>query len=88
MAAKDNRKILAKFPSGRYALFPFREGLEEVLKSKQCTDVRIVRPPSLKTLERWMDDGICQTPVCGCRVEPDGGCTHGRPSWMMLLGYI
>ena len=29
---------------------------------------------------RWMYDGIAEA-VDGCRVEPDGYCPHGYPSW-------
>lgn len=44
--------------------------------------------PGVKTLERWMNDGGCKTPGCGCWVEPDGHCEHGNPSWLMALGWI
>lgn len=43
--------------------------------------------PSIARLERYSDDCICPTP-CGCRVEPDGTCEHGIPSWMMVVGVI
>jgi hypothetical protein len=46
-----------------------------------------VPSPSIRTLEKWSDDGICKTP-CGCRVEPDGHCSHGSPSWLLLLHFI
>jgi hypothetical protein len=45
------------------------------------------KTPSLKTLERWLDQGVCKTPVV-CRVEPDGICEHGKRSWLLILGYI
>ena len=45
------------------------------------------KPPSLKTIERWLDDGCCKTPD-GCAVEPDGICPHGEESWALILGYI
>lgn len=43
--------------------------------------------PTLATLERWIDDGICKTPS-GHRVEPDGHGPDGSPSWLLVLGYI
>lgn len=43
--------------------------------------------PSLKTLERWVYDGVAKA-TDGCRVEPDGTCPHGKPSWLLALGYI
>lgn len=49
---------------------------------------RIVRPvPSLDDLERWSEDGECET-TDGCVVEPDGRCEHGHPSWMLVLGFV
>ena len=43
--------------------------------------------PSLNTLERWMADGVAKA-TDGCRVEPDGHCPHGKPSWLLRLGLI
>jgi len=43
--------------------------------------------PCLKTLERWSSDCGCKS-LDGCWVEPDGTCEHGRPSWLLALGYI
>jgi len=44
-------------------------------------------PPSIKTMERWDNDGGCKTP-CGCWVEPDGNCEHGNDSWIRIMGFI
>ena len=38
-------------------------------------------------LERWISDCVCPA-LDGCRVETDGICQHGLPSWLMALGYI
>ena len=46
-----------------------------------------LKPPSLKTMERWLDDGVAKA-TDGCRVEPDGICPHGKPSWLIKLGFI
>jgi hypothetical protein len=43
--------------------------------------------PDLETLQEWMSDGGCEA-LDGCRVEPDGICEHGEPSWLLKLGYI
>jgi hypothetical protein len=48
---------------------------------------RLVKVPSVASLERYSDDGICPA-VDGCRVEPDGTCQHGYPSWLLVLGCI
>ena len=44
--------------------------------------------PSMARLERWSDDGVCPTVTGCCDVEPDGVCGHGKPSWIMALGYM
>jgi len=46
-----------------------------------------ITPPSYKKLEKWVFDGICETP-CKCIVEPDGECEHGNKSWLLLMGFI
>lgn len=46
-----------------------------------------VKQPSLAKLERMMNDGVVEA-TDGCRVEPDGHCPHGHPSWMLYLGFI
>lgn len=48
---------------------------------------RPTKQPSLKTLERWVDDGVAKA-IDGCRTEPDGHCQHGLPSWILKLGYM
>lgn len=48
------------------------------------------RPPKVprpKTLAKWMADGVAKA-TDGCRVEPDGTCPHGKPSWLLRLGLI
>jgi hypothetical protein len=45
------------------------------------------RRPSLRTMEKWMSDGVAKA-VDGCRVEPDGVCPHGSRSWLLELGLI
>ena len=44
--------------------------------------------PSVTTLMHWeTDHGHCQA-IDGCRVEPDGQCPHGYPSWLLAMGLI
>lgn len=45
------------------------------------------KPPSMATLEAWSNDCGCEA-IDGCWVEPDGTCEHGKPSWLLALGYI
>lgn len=48
-----------------------------------CTSPR----PDYETMCEWRDNGVCEA-VDGCRVEPDGVCEHGMPSWLLALGVI
>ena len=48
---------------------------------------KVNRPPSIKTMETWSSDCGCEA-TDGCWTEPDGYCDHGKPSWMLALGYI
>ena len=45
--------------------------------------------PDIETLIEWEAEGYCEA-ACphGCRVEPDGHCPHGNPSWLLKLGLI
>ena len=45
------------------------------------------KEPSIKTLERWSDEGVAKA-TDGCRVEPDGVCAHGAKSWLLVIGLI
>lgn len=45
------------------------------------------KPPSMATMQRWSNDGIAKA-TDGCKVEPDGTCPHGNPSWLLKLGYV
>lgn len=47
---------------------------------------RKLKEPSVQTMERWSNDGVAKA-LDGCRVEPDGTCPHGFPSWILYLGY-
>lgn len=45
------------------------------------------KEPSIKTLEKWLGDGVCEA-TDGCRVEIDGHCPHGCPSWFIELELV
>jgi hypothetical protein len=49
--------------------------------------IRCCKPPCISTLERWEEDGIGHA-IDGCRVEPDGDCEHGLPSWLKVMAFI
>lgn len=64
--------------SGRWA---------KMIPASEAKPTKSRKPPSLATLERWSNDGVAKA-VDGCRVEPDGICEHGSPSWLLKLGVI
>ncbi len=63
----------------------FDEYLSRISK-KGYSAVKTTKP-SLKTMEKWMDEGVIPA-IDGCRVEPDGWCPHGFPSKMIAMGII
>lgn len=46
-----------------------------------------IKPPGIRTLERWMFDGIAKT-YTGKRTEPDGTAEDGSASWLLVFGMI
>ena len=59
----------------------------KTLRDKGRDVQKIKAPPSVKTMERWMCDGVARA-TDGCRVEPDGNCVHGHRSWLLIMGVI
>ncbi len=45
------------------------------------------KPPSIKTMTKWMMSGVAKA-TDGCKVEPDGTCEHGKPSWLLKFGLV
>ncbi len=77
-------------------IYVYRDGSVRVLKpgvnleeylAKRPHALKCNKPPTLATLNRWVGDGVAKA-IDGCRVEPDGTCEHGCPSWLLALGYI
>ena len=54
---------------------------------KVAPSARVVKVPGIRSLERMSFDGIAKA-IDGCKVEPDGCCQHGFPSWLMVVGVI
>lgn len=48
---------------------------------------KVTKPPTLKTAQKWMDEGVAKA-TDGCKVEPDGTCSHGAKSWLLVLGVM
>lgn len=43
--------------------------------------------PTMNQLIKWAFDSVVDA-TDGCRVEPDGVCEHGHPSWILRMGLI
>lgn len=43
--------------------------------------------PSMAQVQEWVMDSVCDA-TDGCRVEPDGHCPDGHPSWLLVLGLV
>ena len=56
------------------------------IKNDPC-EASQAEQPDLDTLIAWEADGGCEA-VDGCWVEPDGTCSHGCSSWLLVLGFI
>jgi len=61
--------------------------LEQYQQKSAPTAIQVEKAPTTNTIGRWYREGYAKTP-CGCKVEPDGYCVHGRPSWMIILGWV
>lgn len=57
------------------------------LRDKGHSVMECKKPPTVSTLQKWSDDGTAKA-TDGCKVEPDGTCSHGHKSWLLVLGYI
>ena len=68
----------------------FDAGVTECPKCHRAAGERHVattKPPTMAKMEKWVSDGIAKA-TDGCRVEPDGECSHGHTSWIRVAGYI
>lgn len=56
----------------------------------QKAEERKLSPPSIDRLEKWMNEGGCETAcVHESFVEPDGHCPEcGAGSWLLVMGLI
>ena len=64
-----------------------KEGINFSDYKAKCPTAIRVNVPSIKTLEKWTYEGYCKTPD-GCIVEPDGSCSHGFDSWLLIMNLI
>lgn len=65
-----------------------KEGISlESYQLKRSDAFECGKMPDLEQLEEWESEGVCETPD-GCFTEPDGTCSHGLPSWLIIAGVI
>jgi hypothetical protein len=57
------------------------------LRQKGYTVEKCNKPPTIKTLEKWVSDGVAKA-TDGCKVELDGVCGHGCKSWPLVMGLV
>lgn len=62
------------------------DNISQIRNSKKWPEPE-TEEPSIDQLYEWMFDGVAEA-TDGCRVEPDGMCPHGHPSWMIRMGII
>ena len=61
-----------------------KEGISfEHYREKYPTAKKVKKPPTMNTLQKWVCDGVAKS-IDGCRVEPNGTCIHGYPSWLLV----
>lgn len=97
MSVRSNGVTLMRRPGGTWkvalrkkpeaTLESWMQGKADLVARLPAWQREVKELPSMETLERWHDDGICETPT-GERVEPDGTGTDGVPSWLRVLGLI
>ena len=74
---KADRNLLCTLKDGQD-----REEYKRVREAQGYIFQWVGKPPSIKTMEKWMEDGVAKS-ITGQRVEPD----H-PDSWLRVLGYI
>lgn len=61
-----------------YGRTPRKDGIEHTPTEPHPSDSQIAE---------WVIDSICDA-TDGCRVEPDGYCLDGHPSWLIVLKLV
>lgn len=84
--AAETGVVIKRAVLGGSATFRLKEGdtvaqwKERIQKNGLMITSKRTTMPSMRTMEKWVSDGIVPTPD-GCRVEPDGICEHGWRSF-------
>jgi hypothetical protein len=83
---RSTKGIIAVGPDGAWRFLKL-SAEEKAISQGYRIVKRNVAPPSLRTLEKYSENGIARA-MDGCKVEPDGTCMHGAPSWLLKMGLI
>ena len=67
--------------SGKWIL----KGWENTDCNKEIQISILHKSPSFVSLYNWSTNGFSKA-LDGCKVEPDGDCPHGYPSWLKVMG--
>lgn len=75
-----------------YRVVTLKDGVDPAEYARKVEETggkveKVKAPPSIRTMSKWMADGVVKA-TDGCRVEPDGHCQHGKPSWLLALRFI
>ena len=65
----------------------YQDWIKEINEGESKEDKDMEEPPSEEKMMEWMGYGVAEA-TDGCRVELDGYCEHGNPSWFIELGII
>lgn len=84
-------QVKIKFVNDGMGLEVESPSLGRIVKIRSSSGYRyfskFTNPPSVKTMEKWMDEGVAKT-LTGHRTEPDGHGLDGSPSWLLVMGMI
>lgn len=85
-----SRTVVYERPNGVWHLGRIKAGLDinEVLRRHPDWKRVTRKPPTLVTVARRAALSETNYATDGCKVEPDGVCQHGHPSWALVYGVI
>lgn len=94
MPKKPTEPFVFKMKGDAYALKRYigkPEDWPAYVARQEARGIRVVKlnsVPSDLTIARAAAEASSVKTPDGCRVEPDGHCSHGFPSWALVKGFI
>ena len=83
--------LVHKPNSSLYKTYTLKKGADLAALRQRHPEVDITEclcPPSVDELGDMVCDVDWPTATDGCRVDPDGHCPLGCPSWLLVFGLI